>query len=164
MDESSFNMAVRKFLEEVGVTSQREIEGVVRDGKVEGVELKLRMTLTAKNAPLKHIVEQTIDLRKSTPRFAQQQKLGPMLALTREPSENSRACRKIARSKLHPSRPALSRRQILLLKPDFRINSITPTHVREHLPQRAGDAARELATPFHGLRVHDAAAGLQRRL
>jgi len=63
MDESSFNMAVRKFLKEVGVTSQREIERVVRDGKVEGLELRLRMTLTAENAPLKHVVEQTIDLR-----------------------------------------------------------------------------------------------------
>lgn len=62
MDENNFNMAVRKFLKEVGVTSQREIERVVRDGKIEGLELKLRMTLTAENAPLKHIVEQTIDL------------------------------------------------------------------------------------------------------
>ena len=50
MDESSFNMAVRKFLKEVGVTSQREIERVVRDGKVEGLGLKLRMTLTAEKA------------------------------------------------------------------------------------------------------------------
>jgi len=63
MDESSFNMAVRKFLKEVGVTSQREIERVVREGKVEGLELRLRMMLTAENAPLKHVVEQTIDLR-----------------------------------------------------------------------------------------------------
>ena len=63
MDESSFNMAVRKFLKEVGVTSQREIERVVREGKVEGFELRLRMTLTAENAPLKHVVEQTIGLR-----------------------------------------------------------------------------------------------------
>ena len=42
---------------------QREIERVVREGKVEGTELKLRMTLTAENAPLNHIVEETIDLR-----------------------------------------------------------------------------------------------------
>jgi len=62
MDESSFNMAVRKFLKEVGVTSQREIERVVREGKVEGDKLKLRMTLTAENAPLNHIVEAIIDL------------------------------------------------------------------------------------------------------
>ncbi len=63
MDEDNFNMAVRKFLKEVGVTSQREIERVVREGKVEGSELKLRMTLTAENAPLDHIIEETIDLR-----------------------------------------------------------------------------------------------------
>jgi hypothetical protein len=47
----------------VGITSQREIERVVREGKVDGTELKLRMTLTAKNAPLNHVVEETIDLR-----------------------------------------------------------------------------------------------------
>ena len=34
MDEDAFNMAVRKFLKEVGVTSQREIERIVRDHKV----------------------------------------------------------------------------------------------------------------------------------
>jgi 16S rRNA U516 pseudouridylate synthase RsuA-like enzyme len=44
MDESRFNMVVRKFLKEVGVTSQRETERVVREGKVEGLELRLRMT------------------------------------------------------------------------------------------------------------------------
>jgi 16S rRNA U516 pseudouridylate synthase RsuA-like enzyme len=63
MNEDNFNMAVRKFLKEVGVTSQREIERVVREGKVKGAKLKLRMTLTAENAPLDHIVEETIDLR-----------------------------------------------------------------------------------------------------
>ena len=63
MDEDRFNIALRKFLKEVGVTSQREIERVVREGKVEGGPLKLRMTLTAENAPLEHVVEQTIDLR-----------------------------------------------------------------------------------------------------
>jgi 16S rRNA U516 pseudouridylate synthase RsuA-like enzyme len=63
MDEDNFNMAVRKFLKEVGVTSQREIERIVREGKVEGSTLKLRMRLTAENAPLDHVVEETIDLR-----------------------------------------------------------------------------------------------------
>ncbi|MFL5146079.1 MAG: DUF6494 family protein, partial [Microvirga sp.] len=57
MDEDRFNMAVRKFLKQVGVTSQREIENVVRSGKVEGDVLKVRMTLTADNAPLKHVIE-----------------------------------------------------------------------------------------------------------
>ena len=31
MDEDALNMAIRKFLKEVGVTSQREIERVVRE-------------------------------------------------------------------------------------------------------------------------------------
>jgi hypothetical protein len=62
VDEDRFNMALRKFLKQVGVTSQHEIERVVRDGQVQGGSLKLRMRLTAENAPLDHVVEQTIDL------------------------------------------------------------------------------------------------------
>ena len=63
MDEDRFNMSVRKFLKHVGVTSQREIEKVERSGKVEGDVLKVRMTLTAENAPLEHVIEATIELR-----------------------------------------------------------------------------------------------------
>lgn len=63
MDEDRFNMSVRKFLKHVGVTSQREIENVVRSGKVEGDVLKVRMTLTAENAPLEHVIEATIELK-----------------------------------------------------------------------------------------------------
>ncbi len=62
MDEDRFNMAVRRFLKVVGVTSQREIERVVRESEIVGGKLKLRMTLTAENAPLHHIVEETIEL------------------------------------------------------------------------------------------------------
>jgi 16S rRNA U516 pseudouridylate synthase RsuA-like enzyme len=62
MDEDRFNIELRKFLKEVGVTSQREIERVVRDGKVQNGKLKLRMTLVAENAPLEHVVERTIDV------------------------------------------------------------------------------------------------------
>lgn len=62
MDEDKFNTAVRKFLKEVGVTSQQEIERVVREGRVQGDALKLRMILTSENAPLEHVVERTIDL------------------------------------------------------------------------------------------------------
>jgi hypothetical protein len=65
VDEDSLTIAVRKFLK-VGITSQREIERVVREGKIEGTKLKLRMTLTAENTPLNHVnhvVEETIDLR-----------------------------------------------------------------------------------------------------
>ena len=63
MDEDRFNMALRKFLKEVGVTSQREVERVVREGNVTGTTLRLRMTLTSEDAPqLRHVVEQTIDV------------------------------------------------------------------------------------------------------
>ena len=62
MDEDAFNMAVRKFLKEVGVTSQREIERIVREHKTSGDRLKLRMTLTAEGTPLNHVVESEIDV------------------------------------------------------------------------------------------------------
>lgn len=53
-------MAVRKFLKHVGVTSQREIEKLARDGQLKGGALTLRMTLTAEGTPLKHVVEETV--------------------------------------------------------------------------------------------------------
>ena len=62
MNEDRFNMEVRKFLKEVGVTSQREIERLVRDGQVQGAILKLRMTLTAENMPFEHVVERSINV------------------------------------------------------------------------------------------------------
>jgi 16S rRNA U516 pseudouridylate synthase RsuA-like enzyme len=49
------DMAIRKFLKHVGVTSQREIENLVRSGEVMGAKLKLRMTLSAEGTPLKHV-------------------------------------------------------------------------------------------------------------
>jgi metal-sulfur cluster biosynthetic enzyme len=64
MDEDRFNMAVRKFLKQVGVTSQREIERLVREHQIEGDRLTLRMTLTADNTPLLHVIEETIDLNR----------------------------------------------------------------------------------------------------
>lgn len=62
MDEDRFNMSVRKFLKQVGVTSQREIERVVREKGFEGRVLKVRMTLTAENAPLEHVIEEEIEV------------------------------------------------------------------------------------------------------
>lgn len=64
MDEDRFNMAVRKFLKEVGVTSQREIERIVREGALQGRKVRLRMALTSEDAPtFQHVVETAIDLR-----------------------------------------------------------------------------------------------------
>ena len=47
MDEDALNLEIRKFLKEVGITSQREIEKAVRSGTVRGNVLKLRMTLSS---------------------------------------------------------------------------------------------------------------------
>jgi hypothetical protein len=42
--QERFRLDIRKFLKHVGVTSQREIEKLVRSGEVKGGKLKLRMT------------------------------------------------------------------------------------------------------------------------
>lgn len=63
MDEDRFNMSLRKFLKQVGVTSQREIEELVRSGKAGGQSrLKVRMVLTAEGTDLNHVVESEIEL------------------------------------------------------------------------------------------------------
>jgi hypothetical protein len=51
MDEDRFNMALRKFLKEVGVTSQREVEKLVRERATQAGTLRLRMVLTSPDAP-----------------------------------------------------------------------------------------------------------------
>jgi len=61
MNEERFNMSLRKFLKQVGVTSQREIEEIVRGG-VSGDKLKVRMVLTAEGTDLNHVVEGEIDI------------------------------------------------------------------------------------------------------
>ena len=62
MSEDAFNMSIRKFLKEVGVTSQREIEEHVRSGKAAGRTLRVRMTLTSEDRALDHVVEGEIEL------------------------------------------------------------------------------------------------------
>jgi hypothetical protein len=63
MDEQEFNMSMRKFLKEVGVTSQQEIERVVREEDLAGKgKLKVKMVLTADGTGLEHVVEGEIDL------------------------------------------------------------------------------------------------------
>lgn len=63
MDDEKFNMSMRKFLKQVGVTSQQEIERVVREQALAGKgKLKVKVTLTAENAKLDHVVEGEIDL------------------------------------------------------------------------------------------------------
>ncbi len=62
MEDDKFNMSLRKFLKHVGVTSQREIERIVREAGPGQGKLKVRMVLTAAGTNLNHVVEQDIDL------------------------------------------------------------------------------------------------------
>ena len=63
MDDDAFNMSMRKYLKEVGVTSQQAIEDVVRDEGLGGKgKLKVRMVLTGEGTGLKHVVDGEIDL------------------------------------------------------------------------------------------------------
>lgn len=58
-----FNISLRKFLKQVGVTSQREIERIVREKELVGQgRLKVRMELTAEGTDLKHVIEEEIEL------------------------------------------------------------------------------------------------------
>lgn len=64
MDEDRLNMGLRKFLKQVGVTSQREIERVAAEAAAAGKNsILLRMELTAPGTSLSHVIEQELDLR-----------------------------------------------------------------------------------------------------
>jgi hypothetical protein len=67
MNEDVFNESLRKFLKKVGITSQREIEKVVRDavesGRLKGHEkLPARVVLTVGGISLSHEVTGDIEL------------------------------------------------------------------------------------------------------
>jgi len=67
MNEDVFNTSVRKFLKQVGVTLQREIEKAVRDavaaGKLKGGEmLPAKMVLTMDGVALSFTVDGEIEL------------------------------------------------------------------------------------------------------
>lgn len=63
MNEERFNMSLRKFLKQVGVTSQQQIEKTVREAGLEGKgSLKVKVVLSAEGTDLNHTVEGEIDL------------------------------------------------------------------------------------------------------
>jgi len=67
MDDDVFNMQVRKFLKNVGVTSQREIEGAVRaaieSGTLKGDEtVKAKVTLSIESLGVSTVIAGDIDL------------------------------------------------------------------------------------------------------
>lgn len=67
MNEDVFNTSVRKFLKQVGVTSQREIEKAIRDaiasGRLKGTEkLPAKMVLTVGGVELAFTIDGELEL------------------------------------------------------------------------------------------------------
>ena len=62
MNEDRFNMSMRKYLKQVGVTSQQAIEKHVREhGDTTGA-LRVRTVLTVEGHEMEHVVEGLIEL------------------------------------------------------------------------------------------------------
>ena len=63
MNEDVFNTSIRKFLKQVGVTSQQAIEKAVEQKGLKGQgRLTVRAVITSEAAGLHHVVEGEIDL------------------------------------------------------------------------------------------------------
>lgn len=58
-DISEFNMSIRKFLKQVGVTSQQQIEEALRHAET-GKEYKCKMVLTIEGLDVEHEVTGTL--------------------------------------------------------------------------------------------------------
>ena len=60
-----FNMSMRKFLKQVGVTSQQAIEQAIRDaGDTSGKSFEAKMTLTIADLDMTHVVTGSIEGKK----------------------------------------------------------------------------------------------------
>lgn len=63
MENERFNLSLRRFLKEVGISSQQEIERIVREHDLAGKgKLKMKVVLTAEGTDLHHEVTGDIDL------------------------------------------------------------------------------------------------------
>ena len=62
MDDEKFNMSMRKFLKQVGVTSQQQIERAVRESGKTGGKVPVKVVLSGPDVGLEHVVEGEIEL------------------------------------------------------------------------------------------------------
>ena len=67
LDEERLNLAIRKFLKVVGITSQREIEKAVREAVAAGTlagdgSVAARVTLELPGLDLTHVVDEELKL------------------------------------------------------------------------------------------------------
>jgi hypothetical protein len=56
MNDDAFNMSMRKFLKQVGVTSQQQIEQAVRSASAAG-DVKIRAVITIPALGMEHVIE-----------------------------------------------------------------------------------------------------------
>ena len=67
MDEDNLNLEIRKFLKQVGISSQREIENYVRkkftEGSIKiGESIKVSMNLSSEDGELNHSIKEDLKL------------------------------------------------------------------------------------------------------
>ncbi len=68
MDEDNLNLEIRKFLKQVGISSQREIEKYIRkkfsEGNIKiGESIKVSMNLSSEDGELNHSIKEDIEIK-----------------------------------------------------------------------------------------------------
>ena len=68
MDEDNLNLEIRKFLKQVGISSQREIENYIRKKFSEesiktGESIKVSMNLSSEDGELNHSIKEEIKIK-----------------------------------------------------------------------------------------------------
>ena len=68
MDEDNLNLEIRKFLKQVGISSQREIENYIRkkftEGSIKtGDSIKVSMSLKSKDGELNHSINESLKIK-----------------------------------------------------------------------------------------------------
>ena len=68
MDEDNLNIEIRKFLKQVGISSQREIENYIRkkitEGRIKiGESIKVSMNLSSEDGELSHSINETLKIK-----------------------------------------------------------------------------------------------------
>ena len=68
MDEDNLNIEIRKFLKQVGISSQREIEKYIRkkftEGSIKiGESIKVSMNLSSEDGELNHSIKEDLKIK-----------------------------------------------------------------------------------------------------
>ena len=68
MDEDNLNLEIRKFLKQVGISSQREIENYIRKKFSErsittGESIKVSMNLSSEDGELNHSIKEDLKIK-----------------------------------------------------------------------------------------------------